>query len=213
MDLEFPASVKAMTERAESVVARHCGAEQESERDHSALFPRELLADMARSGLFTPFTETAPADFMLTAVRTAEVLARGSAVAATLYFVNGLCGRMLAQHAAGPALEAVKALAAGRSSFAFAFTEPGAGTDAGSLAMSAIVRDKTYVINGEKLYATGAQCADYLLTVARTRPDGPAKAGTSLILVPRKTPGLTIEDLEKVARSHLHRRRDLSRRL
>ncbi|MFF7338539.1 acyl-CoA dehydrogenase family protein [Streptomyces sp. NPDC008163] len=72
----------------------------------------------------------------------------------------------------------------------FGLTEPGTGSDAGSLATRAVRDGGDYVINGSKMFITNGTWADVVLLFARTG-DTPGHKGVSAFLVPADTPGLT----------------------
>ncbi|MFD5786423.1 acyl-CoA dehydrogenase family protein [Streptomyces sp. NPDC127037] len=72
----------------------------------------------------------------------------------------------------------------------FGLTEPGTGSDAGSLAARAVRDGAGYVINGSKMFITNGTWADVVLLFARTN-DTPGHKGVSAFLVPADTPGLT----------------------
>jgi len=73
--------------------------------------------------------------------------------------------------------------------FGIGYTEPSAGTDLASLKTSAVRDGDEYVINGQKLFTTHAQIADYIWLAARTDPEAKKHAGISIILVPTDVPG------------------------
>ncbi|MYQ76977.1 MULTISPECIES: acyl-CoA dehydrogenase family protein [unclassified Streptomyces] len=72
----------------------------------------------------------------------------------------------------------------------FGLTEPGTGSDAGSLATRAVRDGGDYVINGSKMFITNGTWADVVLLFARTN-DAPGHKGVSAFLVPADAPGLT----------------------
>ncbi|MEV0786185.1 acyl-CoA dehydrogenase family protein [Streptomyces sp. NPDC050423] len=72
----------------------------------------------------------------------------------------------------------------------FGLTEPGTGSDAGSLTTRAVRDGGDYVINGSKMFITNGTWADVVLLFARTN-DTPGHKGVSAFLVPTDTPGLT----------------------
>jgi alkylation response protein AidB-like acyl-CoA dehydrogenase len=82
--------------------------------------------------------------------------------------------------------------------FAFALTEPGAGSDAASVRTRARLDGDDFVINGSKQFITGAAEAPYLLVVTRSDPDAPKRKGISLLLVDSKTPGISFRPIEKL---------------
>ncbi len=75
--------------------------------------------------------------------------------------------------------------------FGIGYTEPSAGTDLASLKTSAVRDGDEYVINGQKLFTTHAQVADYIWLAARTDPEAKKHAGISIILVPTDVPGFS----------------------
>jgi alkylation response protein AidB-like acyl-CoA dehydrogenase len=72
----------------------------------------------------------------------------------------------------------------------FGLTEPGTGSDAGSLATRAVRDGDDYVVNGTKMFITNGTWADVVLLFARST-DAPGHRGVSAFLVPADTPGLT----------------------
>jgi alkylation response protein AidB-like acyl-CoA dehydrogenase len=80
---------------------------------------------------------------------------------------------------------------------ALALTEPGAGSDLkGGVSTKAEKQDGEWVINGAKMWCTNAGIAEYIITLARTDPQGGSKS-LSMILVPTDAKGLTIGPAEK----------------
>ncbi|MGI2744398.1 acyl-CoA dehydrogenase family protein, partial [Bacillus cytotoxicus] len=85
----------------------------------------------------------------------------------------------------------VSKLATGEYLGAFALTEPGAGSDAGSLKSRAIKDGNQYVINGSKIFITNGGEADTYIVFASTNPEA-GKSGISAFIVEKGTPGLII---------------------
>jgi alkylation response protein AidB-like acyl-CoA dehydrogenase len=71
------------------------------------------------------------------------------------------------------------------------YTEAAAGTDLASLQTRAVRDGDEYVINGQKLFTTHGQDAEYIWLAARTDPDAPKHKGISIILVPTDAPGFS----------------------
>ena len=80
---------------------------------------------------------------------------------------------------------------AGDVHFAIGYTEPGAGTDLASLTTSAVRDGDTYVVNGQKIFTTGAHDADYIWLACRTNPDGHKHKGISILIVDTTDPGFS----------------------
>ena len=69
-------------------------------------------------------------------------------------------------------------------------SEPGAGSDLASLKTRAVLDGDHFVVNGQKVWTSGAHHADVLLTFVRTDPDAPKHKGISALLIPTDTPGV-----------------------
>ena len=79
----------------------------------------------------------------------------------------------------------------GEVHFSIGYTEPSAGTDLASLKTRAVRDGDEYVINGQKIFTSAIQYADYVWLAARTDPDAPKHKGLSVFIVPVDTPGFT----------------------
>ena len=78
---------------------------------------------------------------------------------------------------------------AGEIHFAIGYTEPDAGTDLASLRTSAVRDGDSYLVNGQKIFTTGAHDADYIWLACRTNPDTPKHKGISILIVDTTDPG------------------------
>ncbi len=76
--------------------------------------------------------------------------------------------------------------------FAIGYTEPDAGTDLASLKTRAVRDGDYYVINGQKVFTTGAHQADYVWLACRTDPEAPKHRGISIIIVPLNSEGIEV---------------------
>jgi alkylation response protein AidB-like acyl-CoA dehydrogenase len=82
---------------------------------------------------------------------------------------------------------------------ALGMSEPGAGSDLASLRTRATVDGDRFVVNGQKVWTSGAHDADVLLTFVRTDPEAPKHRGISVLLIPTDTPGVTRRPFGSIA--------------
>ncbi|MGA2519757.1 MAG: acyl-CoA dehydrogenase family protein [Acidimicrobiales bacterium] len=88
---------------------------------------------------------------------------------------------------------------AGEINFAIGYTEPEAGTDLASLRTRAVRDGDEYVVNGAKVFTSGADMADYIWLAVRTEPDAPKHKGISILCMPTDTPGFSWSPIVTVA--------------
>jgi len=80
---------------------------------------------------------------------------------------------------------------AGECHFAIGYSEPGAGTDLASLRTTAVRDGDHYVVNGQKIFTSGAHYADYIWLAARTDPGAKKHKGISMLIVDCRDPGFS----------------------
>jgi alkylation response protein AidB-like acyl-CoA dehydrogenase len=154
---------------------RHCSADVAAELDLRPQFPKSAYKAMAEAGILGHWL---PAEYgggggnFTDGLAICETLGRHTGVLANLFIVNSVCGALVARSGSPEQRQQLlPAIVSGNSSMAFAMTEPQAGSDGGAIEVSATADGDDYVLNGTKLFATGALDADHILVVARTNLD------------------------------------------
>ncbi|MBB3039172.1 acyl-CoA dehydrogenase family protein [Hoyosella altamirensis] len=90
-------------------------------------------------------------------------------------------------------------IAAGDLNFSIGYSEPEAGTDLASLRTKAIRDGDSYIINGQKMWTSLIEYADYIWLAARTDPNAAKQKGLSIFIVPTSAPGFSWTKVHTVA--------------
>jgi hypothetical protein len=80
---------------------------------------------------------------------------------------------------------------AGECHFSIGYSEPNAGTDLASLSTSAVPDGDDWIVNGTKMFTSGANDTDYIWLAARTDPEAPKHKGITIFIVPADSPGFS----------------------
>ena len=78
------------------------------------------------------------------------------------------------------------------------YSEPGSGSDLASLKTRGELVGDEWVINGQKIWTSGAKTADYMFCLTRTEPEQPKHAGISYLLIDMKQPGIDVRPLRQM---------------
>ncbi len=82
------------------------------------------------------------------------------------------------------------------------FSEPGAGSDLGGLSTSAKADGESFILNGQKVWSSNAQFADFGILMARTEADAPKHKGISFFLLDMSLPGVEVRPIKQMTGDH-----------
>ncbi len=204
MNFELSEDQEKLQQKAAEFCARECPPEFESSLEKNDAFPEDLYKKMAENGFFGiafPDTYGGANGSILDVVLIARELAKNSYTAVNMYLVNAVFGGMILLKCGNEAQKNnfIPKLINGDLKFAFALTEPDAGSDVRSIKTQAVDKGDLFEITGTKYWTTGATVADYIITVVLSaQHEDPSKA-MSIFIVPAKSQGLTITPIPKLA--------------
>lgn len=163
--------------------------------------PKEILSQMGDMGLMALNVPEEYGGIGLDTVSKVLViseLAKKCASTAEVIAVHTLANDIFVKHGSEEQKKKYLTAAAEGKIGAFALTEPGAGSDAGSAKTKAVLKGNEYIINGNKCFISnmGPVEGDYVIVIALTDPSKGTK-GMSAIVVDRNTPGFTIGKREE----------------
>ena len=179
------------------------------ELDRSETFPAETykkMADLGLCGMTIPeeYGGT-PLDEIGKCIVAEEMQRAAGHLCYAFMACIGFCARGIDQFGTQDQKERyLPGIADGSIRFAMALTEPDSGSDLGSLRTSGKRTATGWVVNGQKVFSTGADTADFLFTLIRTDPDAKGARGLTAVVIPRTTAGVTVRPLKKLAAQAVH---------
>ena len=132
-----------------------------------------------------------------------EEIVRYGAPAAAHWFADRQMGPSIIRHGSDEQKEYfLPRIARGELVFGIGMSEPEAGCDLASLRTKATEDGDSYILNGQKVWTSGAHHIDYLYLVARTDPDAPRHRGISEFIVDMHLPGIEVRPLIDMTGGH-----------
>jgi len=174
--------------------------------DRNKTFPAEALKGLGELGFYgmlVPEEWNGSNIGYFSAALVLEEIAAGDAACSTIVSVTNSVGCMPIVNFGNDFQKNkfLKPLAAGEQLAAFCLTEPHAGSDASDLRTKAILDGDEYVLNGVKQFITSGKNGDIAIVFAVTDPNA-GKKGISAFIVPTKTPGYIVTNVENKLGQH-----------
>ncbi len=190
---------RSLSEAVDDLCRRHVTPEYVRRCDEDQRYPQEAMDRLAEAGWAELATATGPERVTDLAVVEMALAHHSLAVAQAYYSLWVLGADMIArQGSEGQRSEWLPRLAAGKAKIAFSLTEPGSGSDAAALKTAAREDGDDFVVDGQKVFTTGAGVADVIIVVARTDPAADRHAGLSMLLLDPGLPGVRLNRLSKL---------------
>jgi len=205
MNFDLGKEKEFLRQNIRELVERVCPPAYARELDEKEEFPHKVWQALAEGGyLAIPIAEEyggASGDILDMTLVTEELARRSGSVGLT-FFMSSCFGAKTLDFMGSEEQKRkyLPDLAQGKTMFAFSLTEPDGGTDVlGAMKTSATEKDGGFVLNGQKVWTTSADVADYLVVVARTNDKvSKPSEGISVFMVDRKSPGISLRKLDKL---------------
>ena len=160
--------------------------------DANKTFPKDIIkaaGDLGFCGLYCPESAGGLGLSRLDSSIILEQLSMGCTSTTAFISIHNMATWMVTEFGSPALVEAIApGLIAGEQLASYCLTEPGAGSDAASLRTQAVVDGDDYIINGSKMFISGAGDTDYLVTMLRT--GGPGPKGISCVVISSDTVGI-----------------------
>jgi alkylation response protein AidB-like acyl-CoA dehydrogenase len=205
MDCRFSEEQNLLRESVRKLMAKHCPPAVMRKIDHEKSYPYALYDAWVEAGLIAmPFAEAygGLGGSTVDACIIIEEIARTSADLSMMIGGSTFCGLNVQRKGS----EAQKRywlpkLLTGEIKMSISMSEPDAGSDVGAMRTTAIRDGDHWVINGQKLWATGAGAKGNVINVyVKTDPKAHYRQGMSLFLVDNDTPGVELRKLDMLGR-------------
>ncbi len=208
MDAEMTSEQAMLRDTVRAYLTDACSVDALDRIDDDAVFPADVyrgLAEIGVVGLLVPQKYGGGNGSHLDVVLVCEEMGRTSGSVTMAYFTTSIfgVGSVTAFGTEEQKAEILPAVAQGDMLLAFALTEPDAGSDAGSLRTRAEKVPGGWLVNGTKIFCTGADVARYLITAVRT-DGGDGTKGISTLLIPADAPGIMIQPIPLMGHFAVH---------
>ena len=205
MDCCFTEEQVLLRESVQKLMAKHCPPAVMRQIDHEKRYPYELYDAWVEAGLIgMPFAE-AYGGLAGGAVDSCIIMEEIARVSADLSMMIGgsiFCGLNIQRKGSEEQKRYwLPKLIKGEIKMSISMSEPDAGSDVGAMRTTAVRDGDHYVINGQKLWATGAGAKGSVINMyVKTDPKAHYRQGLSLFLIDNNTPGLELRKLDMLGR-------------
>ena len=192
MDFNLTDDQKAFAESARSF-AEGVFKPNAAQWDAEHIFPKDALKAAGELGFMGIYTPEAAGGLGLGRLDTSvivEELARGCTSTAAFLTIHNMATSMIGTYGKPGLIEQwCPELVTGEKLASYCLTEPNAGSDAANLRSTARAEGDNYIVNGSKMFISGAGDTDVLVVMLRT--GGPGAKGISAFAIPADAPGIT----------------------
>ena len=176
-------------------------APKAAEWDAGKIFPRDVISQAGELGFCGMYCPEAVGGLGLSRLDSSiilEQLAMGCTSTTAFISIHNMATWMVAEYGSeNTIVQYCPDLISGKQLASYCLTEAGAGSDAGNLRTRAKRQGDTYVINGSKMFISGAGATDVLVAMVRTQDTG--SRGISALVIPADSPGISFsKNLEKM---------------
>ncbi|AVJ55645.1 acyl-CoA dehydrogenase [Idiomarina sp. OT37-5b] len=192
MNFELTEDQQAFVDTAKAFADKEL-APNAAQWDEESYFPLEVFKKAGEMGFMGMYTPEEAGGFGMSRLDSAlifEQLAGGCTATTAMMTIHNMVSWMIGSFGQQEVIdEWVPQLVTGEKLGSYCLTEPGSGSDAASLRTSAKKEGDEYVINGSKMFISGAGATDVLVVMARTGEEGPK--GISAFVVPADAAGIS----------------------
>ncbi len=205
MDFGFSEEQELLRDNVRKLMDRHAPPDYVARHDRDKTYPYELYDAWVEAGLFgLPFPEEVGGlgGSVIDLAIAAEEIAYTSADFYMAFAGGVFCALNIVRKGSPEQIAHwIPRLLSGQTRMAISISEPDAGSDVGAMRTSAERRGEGWIINGQKLWCSGAGARDTLINVyVKTDAKASHRHGMSLFLINNDAPGLTCRKLDMLGR-------------
>lgn len=203
MDFELSVEHRMIQESLREFLKKECPMEKIREFDEKEEYPQEIFDKMKPLGLFGL---TIPEEYggtgidIFGAILVIEELSRVWPVLGWLYVYSAFYGGVNIGRNANEKQkkQLLPQIAKGDVLVSYALTEPNVGSDTAAIETTATKHKDNFKLNGTKIFISGVDVNNYMLTLTRTDPDVAKHKGLTMFIVDKKKKGIDITTMKKV---------------